>query len=76
MEPWVEGELDRPHRKRRKRTSTVVSKAPTESKAALAGVIVETFFARVRVSMAASNAGRWELVAIVEVCGDRERVVV
>jgi hypothetical protein len=61
---------------RRKRTLIIVSRTLTEPKTALAGVTLETSFARFKASMATFNAerrpphpfGRWESVAIAETC--------
>ena len=62
-------------------TLIVFRRTLVESKAALAGAMLETFFARLRASMAAfsekraPSSDRWDLVAIVETQGSREETV-
>jgi len=69
-----------PSRKRMERTLIIVRRTLTVPKTALAGVTLETSFARFRASMAIFSEerappcplGRWESVAMVEIPGRYE----
>jgi len=66
---------------RKEPTLIVLRRTLVQSKAALAGVMLETLLARLRASMTAFSEervpsfGRWDLVAMVETQGGREETV-